>query len=133
MAILHQRAIAINFQISGSRLVVDSYRAPAVTNRLADVTMPPLRDDLNAADSQETKTASGPGMNIRIERQLDQVIIAEMKQSQLDAIDQDAVVVYESNGRCTPYHVRLADENDASIEINVDALGSAEIVRGEHP
>jgi hypothetical protein len=35
-------------------------------------------------------------------------------------------VSYGSNGRCTPYKVKVVDEDGASITVEVDALSSVE-------
>jgi len=35
------------------------------------------------------------------------------------------MVVYRSNGTCSPYSVKIADERGAFTIISVDALGSA--------
>jgi len=69
-------------------------------------------------------------MNIRIERKLDQVTIAEVRLQRSETVDKTGVdVVYQSNGLCTPYRVRLEDQEGESIEIQVDALGSPEMTR----
>jgi hypothetical protein len=38
-------------------------------------------------------------------------------------------VVYRSNGRCTPYKVRVVDSDGATVLITVDALSTAETTR----
>lgn len=131
MAVLHQRAIALRFAVGGSQLLIDVNRPVPATNTTEEVLLPSLRDDrLGAAPEESATTASGPGMNIRLERKLDLVKIVEVEQQQADlAKDDEATVVYQSNGRCTPYRVRIEDENGDAIEITVDALGSPELVR----
>lgn len=36
---------------------------------------------------------------------------------------------YRTNGRCTPYEVKITDESDLSIEVSVDTLSSAKTTR----
>ena len=134
MAVLHQRAIAINFEIGGTGLVIDAKRATPSTNALDDVSSPLQGPESGPAEPAVAGGASdltsGPGMNIRIERQLDQVTITEVQLKRSETGDETGTgVVYQSNGRCTPYRVRLEDQEGEAIEIMVDALGSPEMSR----
>ncbi len=134
MAVLHQRAIAINFEIGGEKLVIDANRAAPSTNALDDVSVPLPGPEPRSAEEPAVEggapPSTGPGMNIRIERRLDQVTIAEVKLQHSETADETGTgVVYQSNGRCTPYRVRLEDQEGEAIEILVDALGSPEMSR----
>ncbi len=136
MAVLHQRAIAIEFEIDGSRLVIDSNRIVPAINTIEDATanMRDVAHESIGAETPEVPTSSGPGMNIRLERMLDMVTISEVRLQQQanDAAVEDGPTrkaVYASNGRCTPYRVRLEDHEGNAMEILVDALGSAELAR----
>ena len=40
-----------------------------------------------------------------------------------------AVVIYRSNGRCTPYRVRLVDEKGDAMVASVNALSTASVKR----
>jgi len=141
MAVLHQRAIAVNFEIGGTGLVIDAKRTSPSTNALDEVSapMPGTASGVHAEPDGRTAepvadggtaSSTGPGMNIRIERKLDQVTIAEVRLQRSETVDKTGVdVVYQSNGLCTPYRVRLEDQEGESIEIQVDALGSPEMTR----
>jgi len=133
MAVLHQRAITITFEIGGTGLVIDARRTAPSTNTLDDVSSPlPGLEPGPAEPAVEggMPSSSGPGMNIRIERQLDQVTIADVQLQRSQAADETGSgVVYQSNGRCTPYRVRIEDQEGESIEILVDSLGSPEMSR----
>ncbi len=129
MAVLHQRAVTIRFEIGGMGLVIDAQRITPATNAVAEAVTPAA----GAAFAPDTPDAGGsrpggPGMTIRLERRLDLVTIADV-QIQGEAAESGAVVVYQSNGRCTPYRVRLEDREGGVMEIRVDALASAELSR----
>ncbi len=141
MAVLHQRAIAIDFEIGGTGLVIDAKRTAPSTNALDEVSAPlpgpvpgghaePGGGPAEPVVDGGAPPSTGPGMNIRIERKLDQVTIAEVRLQRSETVDETGVdVVYQSNGLCTPYRVRLEDQEGESIEIQVDALGSPEMTR----
>lgn len=133
MAVLHQKAIAITFEIGGTGLVIDAKRVTPSTNTLEDALspLPGLEPDPSEQVAEGTPPPpSGPGMTIRIERKLDQVTITEVRLERSESGDETTVdVVYQSNGICTPYRVRLEDQEGESIEIMVDALGSPEMSR----
>ncbi len=130
MAVLHQRPVEVRFEIGGGRLVIDAEHRP-----------PPAEEPETAsrftslAPAEEAPAAVRPvgrGMDIRLERVLDLVAVAEVRVQGIDdgAVEgMQASVVYQSNGRCTPYTVRLADREGGVLVIRVDALASAEITR----
>lgn len=133
MAVLHQRAIAIDFEIDGSRLVIDASRVAPATNAIDNAFVPMPGTGPDGPDVTTPPPPSGPGMNIRLERVLDMVTVTdvELQWAQTDERIEEATrqVVYESNGLCTPYRVRLEDHEGDAIEIKVDALGSPELSR----
>lgn len=127
MAVLHQRAIAIDFEIDGTKLVIDARRITTTTSGFDDVSSTLREPEPAGADGSR---AGGPGMNIRLERVLDMVTITEVAlQHSSGAGETGGRVVYQSNGRCTPYRVRLSDQEGGVMEILVDALGSPELSR----
>jgi type II secretion system protein H len=133
MAVLHQRAIAIDFEIDGARLVIDASRPAPTTDTLA-VGSSTVREPEPAEPAAEGGARpSGPGMTIRLERLLDMVTIKDVRIQRTEPVNDDEgnrrQVVYESNGRCSPYRVLLADQEGTEMEIMVDALGSPEISR----
>jgi Tfp pilus assembly protein FimT len=67
---------------------------------------------------------------LQIARQLDAVRIdsVELEHRSRESAGE-VTVIYRSNGRCTPYEVRLVDEFDNAMIINVDALSTAEARR----
>lgn len=129
MAVLHQRPVGISFEREGSRMVIDFIGTQGVdysTDRLEDRTSQHFDEE----ESQERP--QGIGMDIRLERVLDQVIFRDIRLEQgffESELDSDTVrVVYQSHGRCAPYTVRLEDREGAVMVIRVDALASAETV-----
>jgi len=130
MAVLHQRAIAIRFETDGARLVIDAVRPAQATNTMDDVSSSFSEPGLTPPEADGGSRPAGPGMNIRLERVLDMVTIKDVRLQGADAAGGGgAGVVYQSNGRCMPYRVRLEDQEGGVIEISVDALGSAELAR----
>jgi len=43
--------------------------------------------------------------------------------------DDAATVVYQSNGRCTPFEARIIDEFGGKMVVTVDAIGSVKVVQ----
>ncbi|MEI8121857.1 MAG: hypothetical protein WCI20_07375, partial [bacterium] len=68
---------------------------------------------------------------VRIVRQLDAVHIdyVTLEHKKNKAQDDAAVVVYQSNGRCTPYEVRVVDDFGSAMIITVDAVASPKVRR----
>lgn len=60
-------------------------------------------------------------------RKLDKVSIEYVEIAEKDEkyTEGTCSVVYRSNGTCTPYRVKVKDEQEVSITIDVDALSSA--------
>jgi hypothetical protein len=40
-----------------------------------------------------------------------------------------ATILYQSNGRCTPFEARVIDEFGSSMVITVDAIGSVKVTQ----
>lgn len=130
MAVLHQRPVAVHFEVGGSLLVMDAESSVPPTNAVD----PGLT--VASAVAEEDGTAGtrpgAPGMDIHLERALDMVTIEDVRVQGLENPEPsggDVQAVYQSNGRCTPYVVRLADKEGAVLVIRVDALASAEMSR----
>lgn len=77
---------------------------------------------------EEAPAAASPSLHVF--RQLDAVRIEyvqlENKPSETDGL---VTIIYRSNGRCSPYSVRVVDEYDNAMVITVDALSSPEVER----
>ncbi|HAS83087.1 MAG TPA: type II secretion system protein GspH [Verrucomicrobia bacterium] len=133
MAVLHQRAVTLRFEVGGSGILIDAANAIPSTNAATNAVALPVADEREQPEPTATaSTPSGPGMSIRLERTLDQVTIAAVHiQGHEGGEDPGAAaIVYQSNGRCTPYRIQLKDAQDAGMTIRVDALASAEVARG---
>lgn len=137
MAVLHQRPVAVTFELDGYNLVVDlaARRRPQVA---ADDAEEGALADLALYDAHESDSVLQRGTSddydpaIRIERYLDGVRIARVqfrdrRQAQIDEDRQRVRVVYGSNGRCVPHEIVLRDHNEGQLVIVVDALGGTEI------
>ncbi len=133
MAVLHQRAVTLRFDVGGSGILIDAASAVASTNVATNAVAAVAVDDREPPEpAAATSSAAGPGMNIRLERTLDQVTIAAVDIQGVDGGGEPgaAAIVYQSNGRCTPYRIELKDSEDTVMTIRVDALASAEVARG---
>lgn len=70
-------------------------------------------------------------VNKELTRKLDKVQIEYVEIEGADKYTEGTcLVMYRSNGRCTPYEVKIVDEQGASVTINVDALSSAKTGAG---
>ncbi|MBN2302434.1 MAG: prepilin-type N-terminal cleavage/methylation domain-containing protein [Lentisphaerae bacterium] len=65
-----------------------------------------------------------------IKRSLDRVKIERviLEDTNEEFTDSACLIVYESNGLCTPYTVTITDQYGASMSVEVDALSSAKTV-----
>lgn len=82
----------------------------------------------------ETTTISVVGSDDQdnIIRKLDRVMIESVRTSETDeATGGERRIVYQTNGRCQPYSVTIADTDGSKSEIHVDALASAETEVGD--
>jgi len=83
----------------------------------------PLRFDLDGG-----KVSVGD----EVHRSLDLVKIEYVLDESTDdrKTEGSCTIVYKSNGRCTPYEVRLVSQDDEVATITVDALSSARVEQG---
>jgi type II secretory pathway pseudopilin PulG len=128
MAILHQRSIEVKFDLGKGLVVVDESRGKPPSGDVGEgegkKEASPL-DDLSAK-REESPAAGGGDESVRLERKLDRVTIESVEVAGEDQGSEGSVrVVYESNGRCIPYRVRLVDGDGTVLVIEVDALASA--------
>lgn len=142
MAVLKQADMAVTFDLDRSRLSVElvstasvdpdqapdrSLEAAGATNSLADM----------ARDEAGPDGAGGPqefpgGVRItavnqeELSQRFEKVTIAYVDVRGGDRYTKGKCsVLYRSNGRCTPYEVRLVGEDGATVTLEVDALASA--------
>ncbi len=132
MSVMHQRAMALTFNLDeGSLVIAAAHAAP----RAAEAAAEHSREDEDEPIVEKPVGGAsdvGTGVADTLKRTLDQVTIAYVDISGEDArVEGSCSVVYQSNGRCAPYEVRLVDSQDNSIVIKVDALASAITVGGE--
>lgn len=138
MALLHTQEMKLVFDLDGAAIRVDPrYETPPPPR---DESPPPEpaadrppapRGDSGKTDPEPPAIVSSP--RLQISRQLDSVRIESVELEHRDRETAGEVaVIYRSNGRCTPYEVRIVDEFDNAMIINVDAIASASARREEH-
>ncbi len=77
-------------------------------------------------DNSTVSVAGGEGRD-NIKRTLDRITIEFVMSSEEDKVTKGSYsVVYQTNGRCKPYTIRMVDSEGASTEVRVDALATAE-------
>lgn len=134
MAVLHQRPIGITFDLDASTLLISEFKARPLPDEDAEDEDSEASEDASplsgafAAEREERTAVPGAaaGVSVRLERKLDQVSIAYVHVGGEAAYQEGScTVVYQSNGRCAPYEVRIVDGQEEGIVIKVDALASA--------
>ena len=136
MAVLQQKEMAVSFDMAtGGIQVTQQGAAPAPGGGLA--AGHPSLDGKAAATNRvdaeappEHPPASGGGSGgTDIVRMLDRVKIerVEVEGAEEPVTGGRCSVMYETNGTCTPYKVRIVDEFGSGLTITVDALATAEI------
>ena len=138
MAVLHQRPVAVTFELDGQNVLVDlaarRFSAEGEEDReehpIDDFTR--YEDQGSDADSRGGASANDAEVSIRIERQLDGVRITRVHHSDRRRLQRDddrrhVRVVYGSNGRCPPHEITLEDDDGGQLVIAVDMLGGTEI------
>jgi len=126
MAVIHQRSMVITFDLGNSTLVVEGEAhssKPVVEDPEEGVVVSALDETFEMKDERQSV---GGDVSDTLERKLDNVSISYIEIAGEDTQDDGiARVVYESNGRCIPYEVRLVDAGERALIIKVDALASA--------
>jgi Tfp pilus assembly protein FimT len=134
MAVLHQRPMVVSFSIDKGLVTVAESSAKLAVEKNSDGEQGDASDvsALDELDSGQTREqlSSSSGASVKLQRKLDRVTIKSVETGGQESSDAGVVrVVYESNGRCLPYQVRLEDSVGAVIVIDVDALASASTAR----
>jgi prepilin-type N-terminal cleavage/methylation domain-containing protein len=146
MAVLHQRAMVVVLDTENSVLKVEqapSRNSDRLVSGSSDVDADdeevdessPL-DDIGEKDGERVALGGAEEKAPALERKLDGVEIESVELRGLGegvSLGDGAVkrIIYESNGRCVPYEVKLVDRAGLSILIKVDALASATTERGD--
>ena len=124
MAVLKQRDILLEFDLDKSAFTVKEVEVrhnDSNTAGIAANASPP------AVDGEEDEP---PPVRVvtkeLLERTLDRVTINVVSANDKEARDGKISVIFYSNGRCDPYTVELEDERGKVVEIEVDALATAQ-------
>ena len=135
MAVIHQRPMVIIFDLENASLVVeqDTHISQSDVDDADDGEEDPdsALDDAFEMEDERQPVGAGAGVGVEdsLERILDHISISYVEVDGEDSYgDGLCRVVYESNGRCIPYEVRLVDADERAVIIKVDALASAIIV-----
>jgi len=132
MSILRNQEMKLVLDKGANSVTVEPYR-DVITPRSEDLGLtdqfppatPPPSSDVSPAPTEST-SALPP---VRIVRKLDAVRIdsVTVDRKKNKTPDASAMVVYQSNGRCNPYEVRVVDEYGSAMVISVDAVASAKV------
>jgi len=130
ISILRESGHALVFDIDRARIYVSESVTSISTNSVKD---PEAELEETAFDAEEEadpvvfasdRTFSSTG---EFTRELTGVTIESVELGGEDPRTVGSIaVVFESNGRCTPYVVTLADESGKKVIIDVDALAATE-------
>ena len=131
MALLNQQDMAVVFDLADAQVSVlwanprPASASYASSNEFGGGRAAILSDFRPAgADGGVSNAPAGLARN-EISRKLDQVKIEYVEIGGDRKTEGTARVVYESNGRCTPYRVGIVDDQKIGVTIEVDALASA--------
>jgi prepilin-type N-terminal cleavage/methylation domain-containing protein len=132
MAILSNREMILLFDLSAASVSVAPYRSPVQPSPASPDSIPaPSSSDSSTESDTPAPPPGSPSFNFT--RQLDAVRIESVDLEHKDSRNSKKLaVLYRSNGRCTPYEVKLVDEFGTTMRITVDALSSAEAKREDH-
>jgi prepilin-type N-terminal cleavage/methylation domain-containing protein len=133
MAVLKQTPVALQFDLAAGIVSVGALSSLRTPREEDDPTAPvtpgamtALTDEGEPTDATIGNVLSGAD-TISLERELDPVSLASVEVDGRPSEEGRAVVVYDVNGRCTPYRVVLVDRSERRVAITVDALASATI------
>lgn len=126
-AILRNQEMKLTLDKANSTVSVDPLRAvtPALDPELPT---PPGEGD---GETEATVRASPFSP---IFRQLDAVRIESLTidDKRGRSRDETGTIIFQSNGRCTPFEARIVDEFGGRMVVSVDAVASIKVVRKEH-
>lgn len=135
MAILTQQEMLLTFDLDSATVRVNPLRSvPGAVPPDSDAGTAPASPQpsdvgqIMADTNAPAVPVSSPSLNLT--RLLDAVTIESVTLDRVTADTGRSVsVLYRSNGRCTPYKVRIVDEKGSAMVATVDALSSAEVSR----
>jgi len=128
MAVLQQREMAVTFDLAGGAISVAGSGAAPARKEDEDTGQdvpapPPTAEEFGGEARQSRAHATGEG---RLSRKLDRVSIDWVELEDGPVVNEGlCTVVYHTNGRCTPYTVRIVDEEGSWVTVEVDALSTA--------
>jgi prepilin-type N-terminal cleavage/methylation domain-containing protein len=133
MAVLKQVQVVLEFDLAKHAVRVSPWSGGA--EGAAALGSAPDLGEFGAVDEPAATNAVVDGADdISLERALEPIKLEAVTVEGLEPEDEgggsgDRVsVVYDVNGRCTPYRVVLVDRGDSRIIISIDALASSSIV-----
>ncbi len=136
MALLHTQEMKLVLDINSGTVRVEP-RYERVSPPPREQAPPPPSAGAGPAETSSGVAGAPPPVpsnpRLAISRQLDAVKIDSVQVEHRPSESAGTVtVIYRTNGRCTPYQVRLLDEYDHAMVVTVDALSSVEARREDH-
>lgn len=136
LAVVRQQPMQLVFDLARGRLRVEPAPAPPAPGE-PDMPRDAARDTSPLPAPTDTPATNAPRGGFTgaetIERALDGVRVESVEiGGGLPATggsedDSGPIITYQTNGRCPPYVVKLADEQGRGLTVRVDALAGAEI------
>lgn len=130
---LLRREAAADFQLSPESVPVSTNSKVEVSTSLA------LADEINARFENSEMTFEFVGYTDTVDEE-EEISLSEAASGDEDETGRAtqsssviAKVLYESNGICRPYHVRLLHDDGISVDVFIDITGAGRIVAEEEP
>lgn len=132
MAILRNQNMKLVLDKTAGSVTVESAREELPSPEPTDLQKPdgsqpfPPAPGTSEPEAGSTARASPP---LRLVRQLDAVRIdsVEIDHQRPKGQDGTCEIIYQGNGRCNPYEVRVVDEFGSTMVVTVDAVASAKV------
>ncbi len=132
-AILRNQEMKVTLDKENNQVSVEPLRsaAPSLPSDQifkTDTPAPISEPALNPDTAPEPLASATPFANIT--RKLDAVQIESVSvEGSKSSAKGDATIIYQSNGRCTPFEVSVVDEFGSSMNVAVDAIGSIKVTQ----
>ncbi len=143
LAVISQREILLDFDLANATITVRAAPVYRPEDALADADEEAGEDDeetwrpnwgVDTVDSQEEDRPEAQ------QALLEEELVRKLEGVQIEYVNLDEIgyeapregsvsVRYFTNGRCTPYTVKLFDDDGAETVIEVDALSAVEVQR----
>ncbi len=125
MAILRNQEMKLVLDREGNRITVEQLRqAPAARPSDQDFADASPPSDSNSATNAPSPGTALPPVNLT--RTLDAVRLDSVTVNRKKENSNDSII-YQTNGRCTPYEVKVVDEYGGIMIITVDAVASVKV------